>query len=213
MRRCDSARGKPVARNETSKTRLARRFRIPDVTWSDGRLIRACLSGKEQAWSALIDKYRNLIYSIPVKYGASPEDAADIFQSVCLELFSALPRLRKTTALRSWLITVTAHQSFHWKRKLRRRAEQELTDLEEEQLGMDPAPDLIEQVEREQMLREAVARLPARCQEMIRLLFYEQPPLPYRDLAERLGLAPGSIGFIRGRCLKRLQGLLEGLGF
>jgi hypothetical protein len=40
-------------------------------------------------------------------------------------------------------------------------------------------------------------------------LFYEQPPLAYRDLAARLGLATGSIGFIRGRCLKRLQRLLE----
>ena len=202
-----------MARNETSKTRLARRFRGPDVTWSDDRLIRACLRGQEQAWSALIDKYKNLVYSIPVKYGASPEDAADIFQSVCLELFSQLPRLRKSAALRSWLMTVTAHQSFHWKRKLRRRAEQELTDVEEEHLGMDPTPDLIEQVEREQILREAVARLPARCREMIRLLFYEQPQLPYRDLAQRLGLATGSIGFIRGRCLKRLQHALEELGF
>jgi len=43
----------------------------------------------------LIDKYRNLIYSIPIKYRASPEDAADIFQSVCLELFSHLSQLRK----------------------------------------------------------------------------------------------------------------------
>ena len=196
-----------------SKPGRARRFLSPDVTWSDARLIRACLSGNEQAWSALIAKYKNLIYSIPMKYGASPQDAADIFQSVCLELFSELPRLRKTAAFRSWLITVTAHQSFHWKRKVRRRAEDELTDLEAEKLGMDPSPDLIEQVEREQMLREAVAGLPARCQEMIRLLFYQQPQMSYRDVAERLGLATGSIGFIRGRCLKRLQRTLEERGF
>jgi RNA polymerase sigma factor (sigma-70 family) len=202
-----------VRRNEPSKTPLGRRFRGPDVTWTDARLIRACLSGNEQAWSALIGKYKNLIYSIPVRYGASPEDAADIFQSVCLELFSELPRLRKTAAFRSWLITVTAHQSFHWKRKVRRRAEDELTPLEEEKLGIDPSPDLIEQMEREQTLREAMARLPERCQEMIRLLFYQQPQMSYRDVAQRLGLATGSIGFIRGRCLKRLQRTLEELGF
>ena len=171
-----------------ASTRLARRLRGPDVTWSDARLIRACLNGNEQAWSALIARnIENLIYSIPMKYGASPEDAADIFQSVCLELFSELPRLRKTAAFRSWLITVTAHQAFHWKRKVRRRAEDELTDLEAEKLGMDPSPDLIEQVEREQMLREAVARLPARCQEMIRLLFYQQPQVSYRDVAAAAG--------------------------
>ena len=202
-----------MRRDETATTRLTRRHHGPDVAWSDARLIRACLNGNEQAWSALIQKYRNLIYSIPLKYGASPEDAADIFQAVCLELFSELPRLRKKAAFRSWLITVTAHQSYQWKRKTRRRAEDELTPGYEETLGMDPSPDFIEQVEREQMLRDAIARLPARCQEMIRLLFYQEPQVSYRDVAQRLGLATGSIGFIRGRCLKRLQRALQELGF
>jgi RNA polymerase sigma factor (sigma-70 family) len=202
-----------VPRNEPSRTRFPRSLRGPDVTWSDSRLIQACLNGNELAWAALIAKYKNLIYSIPVKYGASPEDAADIFQSVCLELFSALPRLRKRAAFRSWLMTVTAHRSFHWKRRVRRLAEDELTALAEEQFAMELSPDVIEQVEREQILREAVARLPPRCQEMIRLLFYQQPPMSYRDMAGRLGLATGSIGFIRGRCLKRLQRTLEDLGF
>jgi RNA polymerase sigma factor (sigma-70 family) len=202
-----------VRRNETSKPGRARRLLSPDVTWSDARLIRACLSGNEHAWTTLIAKYKNLIYSIPMKYGASPEDAADIFQAVCLELFSELGRLRKPDSLRSWLITVAAHQSFHWKRKVRHRAEDELTDLEAGKLGVDPAPTLIEQVEREQMLREAVAALPARCQELVRLLFYHQPQLSYQEVAARLGLATGSIGFIRGRCLRRLQRTLEKWGF
>jgi len=202
-----------VPRNETGKrTRLALPISGPDVTWEDSRLVRACLNGNEQAWSALIDKYRNLIFSIPLKYGATPQDAEDVFQSVSLELFSELPRLRKTAALRSWLITVTAHAAFRWKRTQRRRAEQELPDADQEQLEADPQPDLIEQVEREQMVREAVAQLPPRCQELIRLLFYEHPPVPYSDLARRLGLATGSIGFIRGRCLRRLQRALERSG-
>jgi RNA polymerase sigma factor (sigma-70 family) len=128
-------------------------------------------------------------------------------------LFSELPRLRKKAAFRSWLITVTAHQSFQWKRKARRRAEDELTPAFEEKLGMDPSPDFIEQVEREQALRDAIARLPARCQEMIGMLFYQEPQVSYRDVAQRLGLATGSIGFIRGRCLKRLQRALEESGF
>jgi len=199
--------------NETSEPGRARQLLRPAVTWTDARLIRACLRGNEQAWSVLIAKYKNLIYSIPMRYGASPEDAADIFQAVCLELFSELPRLRKPDSLRSWLITVAAHQSFHWKRRVRHRAEDELTDLEAEKLGIEPSLDLIEQVEREQMLREAVAALPARCQEMIRLLFYQEPQMPYRDVAKQLGLATGSIGFIRGRCLKRLQRALEKSGF
>jgi DNA-directed RNA polymerase specialized sigma24 family protein len=45
------------------------------------------------------------------------------------------------------------------------------------------------------------------------MLFFEQPPLPYTEVAQKLGLATGSIGFIRGRCLNRLQKILGELGF
>ena len=87
--------------------------------------------------------------------------------------------------------------------------------MDVDELGVDLAApaDLTDELEREQMLRDATMRLPPRCQEMIRLLFYTDPPLPYREDARRLGLATGSIGFIRGRCLQRLQKTLKGMGF
>lgn len=202
-----------MPRGETSRPGLTSRLRTPDRTWSDARLIRGCLNGDDRAWSALIEKYKNLIYSIPLKYGAGQQDAADIFQSVCLELFNELPRLRKVGAFRSWLITVTAHQAFQWKRRTRRRAEDELTPADEESLETEASPDLLVQVEREQVLREAIAELPPRCRTIITMLFFQEPQVPYRDVARQLGLAVGSIGFIRGRCLKRLQRMLEGRGF
>jgi RNA polymerase sigma factor (sigma-70 family) len=185
-----------------------------DPEWSDERLVRACLDGDQRAWSALVDKYKHLIYGIAIRRGASPEDAADIFQSVCLELYSKLPQLRNTAALRGWLTTVTAHQSFHWKRRQLKRQEREQSNVEIEALGAElPAPQVTDAAEHEQMVREAIAGLPARCKEMIRLLFFVEPPLPYRDVAQRLGLATGSIGFIRGRCLQRLQKALRAMGF
>ena len=195
-------------------TRLAV-AKSPSISWSDERLVRECLRGNEEAWAALIDKYKNLIFSVPFRYGATREDAADVFQAVCLELFSELSNLRKIGSLRSWLITVAAHKSYHWKQKQRRQSDQEVTDIAQEDMSEKiPAPtEWIVEAERDQMVREAVGRLPARCGELVRLLFYEQPPVPYSEVAQRLGLALGSIGFIRGRCLKRLQKLLEDVGF
>jgi RNA polymerase sigma factor (sigma-70 family) len=192
---------------------LASSVRTANVTWSDERLVRECVKGNDEAWAALIEKYKGLIYSIPIRYGASREDAADVFQAVCLELFSELQNLRKVESLRSWLITVAAHKSYHWKKKLRRQSSRETSESED--LGdVASAPsELIMETEREQLVREAIANLPARCGELVRLLFYEDPPIPYNEIAHRLGLASGSIGFIRGRCLKRLQRLLEEQGF
>jgi RNA polymerase sigma factor (sigma-70 family) len=195
--------------------RPLRRQRAPQTAWTDKRLVRACLAGNEEAWPVLIDRYKKLIYSIPLKYGARPEDAADIFQSVWIEVFTHLSDLREGAALRGWLATITAHQALRWKRRHQQRTDHEQIGVAEEALGMDLSlpSDATDEAEREQILRDATARLPPRCQEMIRMLFYIDPPLPYAEVARRLGLATGSIGFIRGRCLKRLQKNLTAMGF
>lgn len=182
--------------------------RAPTRRWDDARLVAACLDGDERAWAALIGKYKNLIYSIPLKYRATPEDAADVFQAVCVDLFNELPRLRNADSIKSWLATVASHHSYHWKKKSIRRSEREVPTDDPEPLAATLPVDALEVLEEEQAVREAIDGLPERCQRLVRLLFYEDPPLPYQVVAARLGLAVGSIGFIRGRCLKKLGALL-----
>jgi RNA polymerase sigma factor (sigma-70 family) len=186
----------------------------PSPEWSNTHIVAACLAGDERAWSALLDRYKNLIYSIPLRYGTPHQDAADIFQAVCLDLFNELPRLRDAEALQGWLIRVTTHKCYHWKRR-QVAQESDLDDLAVEKLrALHAIPaDVLAAVEQEQMVREAIGSLPPRCREMIELLFFEHPPTPYNEVARRLDLATGSIGFIRGRCLKRLKKLLEEKGF
>ena len=62
-------------------------------------MVAECLAGDERAWSALLDRYKNLIYSIPLRYGTPHQDAADIFQAVCLDLFNELPKLARCRSL------------------------------------------------------------------------------------------------------------------
>ncbi len=190
----------------------------PSPLWEDERLVQACLEGNEDAWAAIIAKYKRLIYSIPLRYGAGPQDAADIFQQVCVELFAKLGDLRKIESLRSWLMTVAAHQSLRWK-KARHLNDIELDDVDEDRAPMEIAdeaqlaPEQMMQLEMEQTLRETILKLPQRCATMIQLLFYGEEALPYAEVARKLGLATGSIGFIRGRCLNRLRKLLDEAGF
>ena len=74
----------------------------------------------------LIFRYKNLIFSIPIRYGFSEEDAADIFQAVCMDLLAELPRLREPKALAGWLIQVTRNKCFHRKRETQRHSVQEI---------------------------------------------------------------------------------------
>jgi RNA polymerase sigma factor (sigma-70 family) len=182
----------------------------PSPGWADELLVGACLGGDERAWNAVIDKYKRLIYSVAYRYHATPEDAADIFQAVCIELFSTLDRLREPAALRGWLVTVTAHNALRWRRRQARRDDVERPgdDVAALSGGGPTVDDERQALERAQELRESVMRLPDRCQSMIRMLFFDDPPRPYAEVAASLGLATGSIGFIRGRCLDKLKKLM-----
>lgn len=181
--------------------------------WDDPRLVKECLARNEEAWSQLIDKYKALIYSIPVKYGLPPHEAADVFQSTCMELLARLTELREPRALPKWLMQVAHHQCYRVKRQqqrlVSRDAEPDLPDPETPAI----AETLVQQTQEEQMLREAMESLSQQCRRLVELLFFETPPRPYTEVAAELGLALGSIGFTRQKCIERLRRNLEELGF
>jgi RNA polymerase sigma factor (sigma-70 family) len=185
----------------------------PPSAWNDARIVKACLSGDEAAWSMLIDKYKALIYSIPVKYGLSPQEAADVFQATCTELLVRLPELREPRALPKWLMQVAHHESYRWKRQSQRMVSRDGEESLPEPTIPAIAHSLVQQTQEEQMLREAMATLSPQCRRLVELLFFETPSRPYTEVASELGLAVGSIGFTRQKCLERLRGQLEELGF
>jgi RNA polymerase sigma factor (sigma-70 family) len=182
------------------------------AAWTDTRLVRECLSGSEQAWSLLIEKYKALIYSIPVKYGLPPHEAADVFQATCMELLTRLPQLREPDALPKWLMQVAHHQCYRWKRQSQRMVSRDSQpDLPEAETPAI-AESLVQQTQEEQMLREAMGVLAPKCRRLIELLFFETPSRPYSEVASELGLAVGSIGFTRQKCIDRLRRRLGELG-
>ena len=183
------------------------------AAWPDARLVSECLGGSEEAWRALIFKYKNLIFSIPVKYGFSTDDATDIFQAVCLELLSELPKLRAVRALPKWIMQITAHKCFHRKQQQQRTEVMDPSAKEFDRSTPSRAQEILQETEDEHILRQAMAELPPRCRELVRMLFFDEPVRPYQEIAATLGIAVGSIGFIRQRCLERLRKRLLEAGF
>ena len=192
------------------KPELAARER----SWTDERLVAECCKGNQDAWSALIEKYKNLIFSVPIKFGLPREDAADIFQAVCLDLLSDLPQLREPRALPRWLMQMSFHKCLRWKKQRLVLFDDPLEIEGLSEASSEQLPEeIMYQVQREQMLRDAIASLAPRCHRMIAMLFFESPARPYQEVANELGIATGSIGFIRGRCLRLLRQRLQKEGF
>ncbi|MEW6125978.1 MAG: sigma-70 family RNA polymerase sigma factor [Acidobacteriota bacterium] len=184
--------------------------------FTDSQLVVACLENDALAWEALIHRYQRLIYSIPIKHGFSSVDAADVFQSVCLILLKNLAALRKQEKLYSWLMTTTTRECWRvaarWQRDAYEREGDEVTGRLEEAAIIEPlAEDEQLALERQHLVREAIARLSERCRQLITLLFYSQDEPAYAEISRRLHIPVASIGPTRARCLQKLKKDLQNI--
>lgn len=187
------------------------------VESDDGKIIEACLQGNPSAWEALIVRYQRLIYSIPLKSRLSQDDAADIFQSVCLKLYEKLETLRDHEKLSAWIITTTTRESWRLLARQKREVSVDETDAEDTTEPLDllasEAPLADEQrilLEQQQAIRQAVSSLPERCRSLLTMLFYKKDELSYTEIARQMDMPVASIGPTRARCLEKLKKLLQG---
>ncbi len=170
---------------------------------SDAELIENCLKGNQNAWEALIRRYQNLIYSVPIRYHFSAPDAADVFQHVCVTLLEKLKTLRNTQTISSWLYITTKRHC--WKIAKKQRMEVELEG--EEGIADDSKG---ENLVLQHQIKNGVQQLSEKCRELISALYYADPPLSYDEITEKFGIPFGSIGPTRARCLERLKKILSG---
>jgi len=161
--------------------------------------------GDERAWAALVERYAPLIWSLCRRYQLDTTETADVGQNVWLLLVSHLGKIRDPAALPGWLATTTRREC---QRVLNRAQVPHARHEPDAENIPDGQAETIEQgllaAERHAALREAFTHLPPRDQQLIALLI-EDPPVPYAQISTRLGIAVGSIGPNRRRCLDKLR--------
>jgi len=185
------------------------------IELSDRELVEACLSDNSAAWEALIRRYERLIYSVPIRLGMSPQEAVDIFQSVCFILFKKLATLRDHERLYSWLITTTTREC--WRAGAQRRRESERSQSNGRERQSSQETHTAEQLayerrlaeERHEVVRRAMSQLPERCRELLTMLYFLSEEPTYEDVARNLNMPISSIGPTRGRCLAKLKRILR----
>lgn len=188
-----------------------RQRRDIDITagLDDAALIRACLDGDQGAWTDLVTRYTRLVYSIALRSGLNEHDAGDVVQNVFTIVLRRLESLQQPDRFSAWLITTTHRES--WRARKAQR-DQTWDDGVE---PVDPEPDAGSRVvawEHASLTHQGLERLGERCRRLLDLLFLNDAEPGYEAIAAELGIAVGSIGPIRGRCLKQLKGHLAELG-
>jgi RNA polymerase sigma factor (sigma-70 family) len=137
------------------------------------------------------------------------DQAADVFQDVCLALHRGLPRLKSTRALTTWILKATQRITRDHRVKASRTtsldAAREAGGIAEQADGAPLPSDAMEELELQHELRAHLARMDERCRRLLLLLFYTDPQPSYSEIGRELKIPGGSIGPTRARCFERLR--------
>jgi RNA polymerase sigma factor (sigma-70 family) len=165
-------------------------------------LVARAARGDAGAWAEIVERYTPLLWAICRRYGLTDAEAQDVGATVWLRLVERLGQLREPAALPGWLATTTRNECL----SVLRKGARQVPALDDE-LVLDDEPGTehwLLQQERYVALRQAFADLGERCKTLLRLTFAD-PPIPYADIAARMGMPVGSVGPTRGRCLDALR--------
>jgi len=172
-------------------------------------LIEGCRRGDPEAFRALFEKHKDMVYSVALRYSGDAAVAQDIAQDTFLKLFSTIANFRGDSSFDAWLYRMVVNSCFDQKRKARR-----LTPLLDEVLAALRTPDVsvLDEVLRSEMsthVKSVVEGL-APDQRMVIVLRYTQG-LSYDEIAEILGCASGTVASRLNRAHKVLQRRLSRL--
>ena len=168
--------------------------------------------GADRAWEAVIERYSRLVYSIPRRFGLHGADADDVFQSTLLTAMRRETTPPPEDRIVRWLVAIAFWET---RNLLRRRArnQAELDEVASLRGGNGLEHRVALEAEELQALSDALATLRPRERRLLESLFFEPEPLSYQEVAQRIGVAVGSVGGLRQRAIDRLREELLRRGF
>ncbi|MZF86608.1 sigma-70 family RNA polymerase sigma factor [Streptomyces sp. SID5643] len=183
-----------------------------------GALVRAAADGDAAAWKALVEGLSPLVWSVVRAHRLSDADAHEVYQTAWFRFAQHLGRIREPAKAGAWLASTARHECLKVIKNSQRLT---LTDdprlLDRVSEDGTPEQSLLDseeaaaQSERVRRLWQEFDKLGERCRQLLRVLMATPPPR-YQDVSAALGIAVGSIGPLRQRCLRRLRARLEARG-
>jgi RNA polymerase sigma-70 factor (ECF subfamily) len=155
-------------------------------------LLRAAFAGDAGAWEALLRRCRRTAYLFALQLTGDPDEALDAAQESLLRLFRHRGRFDPARPLRPWLLKIVRNTVADSRRRdaVRRRAAETVLAAGGGRSPEDPHGEA-ERQETRRMVWEALGELDAAAREI--LILREYHDLPYREIAEVLGIPVGTV--------------------
>lgn len=175
----------------------------------DSYYIEAVRNGNAAAFSYLVGKYQNMVYSLALKLLKKPEEAEELAQDTFIKAYQKIDSYEGKSKFSTWLYSITYNACISELRKRRI----EFRSLEEQRLSDQDEQKMLnyfsetKKEDQEKYLKLALGKLPEDDQVLLTLYYYEDQSMD--EISVITGLTVSNIKVKIHRARKRMHILLH----
>jgi len=178
-------------------------------TRDDIRYINEVIAGNTASFAMLIDRHKDLVFTIAMNITRNREDAEEVAQDTFLKAFRKLATFRKESGFQTWLYRIAYNEAIS---KIRKNNIKTL-DLEEEIIEFIPEVESEEDIagldeqEQKQVIAKILDKLPEIDRVLVTLFYLNNHPV--NEISEATGLGESNVKVRLHRVRKRIYSELQ----
>jgi RNA polymerase sigma-70 factor (ECF subfamily) len=179
------------------------------TTNDDIHYINLIIEGNSNAFNILVDRYKDLVFSLALKMVKNREEAEEVAQDTFIKLFKSLSQFKGDSKFSTWIYKVTYNTCLDRLKKTKR--EQQVVSIDDFNINqiksIDNALDKMEEEEREKAIQDCINLLPSDDAFLLTLFYFEEQSL--EEISKVLGITPNNVKVKLFRSRKKLTTILR----
>jgi len=174
--------------------------KFSDKALEDFELIDKAVEGDEQAYAALMERYRKSVYHTMLKMVRNVDDAEDLTIEAFAKAFRNLAKFKKEYTFSTWLFRIATNNCIDFIRKKKLETlsihsainndEDDPIHLDIRDSARDPQEEAI-RTQKIEIVRKFVTLLPPKYQRLVKLRYFEE--LSYDEIAKEIEAPLGTV--------------------
>lgn len=179
------------------------------TTNNDQILINQIIDGDTNAFSTLIDMYKDLVFTLALRMLKNREEAEEVAQDTFIKTYKSLHKFKGDSKLSTWIYKVAYNTSLDRIKKNKKHLNDvEINEFTAHQVKtIDNALDTLEAQEREEAIQRCIASLPSEDSFLLTLYYFDD--LSLDEISKIVGITANSIKVKLFRCRKKLATILK----
>ena len=179
------------------------------MTTNDKVFIDKILDGDSNAFAVLVDRYKDLVYTLAIRMVKNKEEAEEVAQDTFIKVYKSLAKFKGDSKFSTWIYKVAYNTCLDRLKKIKRQYNTVAIDeyTEHQVKTIDNALDKIEEQEKQLAIKSCLELLPSEDSFILTLYYFEE--LSLDEISKVIGLKPNNVKVKLFRSRKKLATILK----